>query len=57
MGRVSQKVKKSNFFNDWVVPIVIAVILLELSNRKEKKQDLDDIEKIKEEIRRLREED
>ena len=33
MGRVSQKVKKSNFFNDWVVPIVIAVILAILINK------------------------
>lgn len=33
MGRVSQEIKKSNFFSDWVVPIVIAVILAILINR------------------------
>ena len=33
MGRVSQEIKKSNFFSDCVVPIVIAVILAILINR------------------------
>lgn len=30
---MSQEIKKSNFFSDWVVPIVIAVILAILINR------------------------
>lgn len=30
---MSQEVKKSNFFNDWIVPIVVAVILAILINR------------------------
>lgn len=30
---MSQDVKKTNFFNDWIVPIVVAVILAFLINR------------------------
>lgn len=33
MGRVRRKVKKSNFFSDWIMPIVIAVILAALINK------------------------
>ena len=33
MGRVSQELRKSNFFSDWVLPIVIAIILAVLINR------------------------
>ena len=30
---MSKDVKKSNFFNEWIIPIVIAVILAILINR------------------------
>ncbi len=33
MGIVSKEIKKSNFFNEWIVPIVVAVILAILINR------------------------
>lgn len=39
-----------------IILLVGAVILLEMSYRKEKQEDIDDIEKIKEEIRKLKEE-
>ena len=33
MGRVSQDVKKTNFFNDWIVPLLVAIVLAILINK------------------------